>query len=72
MAENRGRFEWGQTAELIALIYNVNRGSRSRPVYPDQINPFADRKRAQDNRIAVKGVGILKSLFVDKKGSHHE
>lgn len=67
MAEHRARFDWSQTAELLALIYNVNRSSNQRPIHADDINPYAERqKRAV---VKVKGVGILKTLFVDRKGT---
>lgn len=67
MAEHRARFDWGQTAELLALIYNVNRGSNQRPVHANDINPYAERQK--QNVVKVKGVGILKTLFVDRKGT---
>lgn len=66
MAEHRAKLEWSQTAELLALIYNVNRSSNQRPVYADDINPYADRKKR--DVIKVQGIGILKKLFVDGKG----
>jgi len=41
MTEARGRFEWGQTASLMALIANVLRDSKkSRTVKPSDFNPY--------------------------------
>ena len=41
MTEARGRFEWGQTASLMALIANVLRDpKKSRTVKPSDFNPY--------------------------------
>ena len=41
MTEARGRFEWGQTASLMALIANVLRDpKKSKAVKPSDFNPY--------------------------------
>ena len=41
MTEARGRFEWGQTASLMALIANVLRDpKKSKSVKPSDFNPY--------------------------------
>ena len=41
MTEARGRFEWGQTASLMALIANVLRDPKKcRNVKPSDFNPY--------------------------------
>jgi len=31
MAESRGRFEWSQTAEILAMLYNAHRDAQKCP-----------------------------------------
>lgn len=45
MAEERLRSQWNQTSTVLAAVLNVNRDPRkSRPVRPEQLNPYARRE----------------------------
>jgi len=63
MAEGRSRAEWSHTASILALIANTNRDKRKKPTpfTPADFNPWSKRK---DIRIPVKGVRVLKQVFV--------
>lgn len=67
MAEGRAAFEWDQLSALLALIANVNRSSKQKPVTPDAFNPFARRRMAtpKDEVIPCE-IGILKTIFIDR------
>ena len=46
MVEGRGRFEWSQTASLMALAANLVRDPRKgRAAVPSDFNPFAPPQR---------------------------
>ena len=48
MTEARGRFEWGQTASLMALIANVLRDpKKSRTVKPSDFNPYNMKQKTK-------------------------
>lgn len=70
MYDARGRFEWGQTSQILALIYNVNRDpKKNKAVNPNDLNPFAPKakplKVSQD-----KMKSILTDLFGKPKESN--
>lgn len=68
MFEGRGRFQWQQTATLEALEININRKSGSKPVSPDELNPFVRRRR--DAEASLKGKAAwnaLKTIFNREK-----
>lgn len=55
MAEARGNFCWQQTSSLEALLINQNRDRHSRPVSPNDLNPFAPKTgRRGGNRVEGK------------------
>lgn len=47
MAEGRQEAEWGRTAELLALIYNVNRPAKTKAIQSWRLNPFGKRPTAR-------------------------
>ncbi len=66
MAQGRGRLEWNQTSELLALIRNVNRGPKDKALTAEDFNPYAEKKEpAKPVLISKKeGFALLKALFI--------
>ena len=63
MADARGKFEWEQTASLMALIVNLVRDpQKSKPVKPDVFNPYSQKEQ----KITKVPLSILKDVFVKK------
>ena len=63
MADARGKFEWEQTASLMALIVNLVRDpKKSKPVKPDVFNPYSQKEQ----KITKAPLSILKDVFVKK------
>ena len=64
MVEGRGRFEWNQTAALMALAVNLMRDpKKGKPVSPNDFNPFAPPKPVP----VLKGremLAALKAAFI--------
>ena len=46
MAEGRLRAEWTQTAEVLSMLYNINRAPRSKPIPSWQFSPFGEPVKA--------------------------
>ena len=66
MVEGRGRFEWNQTASLMALAVNLVRDPRrGRSVGPADFNPFAPRPEKPVLR-GREMLAALKSAFIRK------
>ncbi|MEZ6097172.1 MAG: hypothetical protein R3C03_23610 [Pirellulaceae bacterium] len=65
MADARRNEAWSHTANLMALVANVNRNPRrrSRPYSPIDFHPLVERKPPADTKV---GVRILKDVFVRK------
>jgi hypothetical protein len=63
MAESRGKDNWNHTANILAMLFNVNRDPRKqRAVTPETFNPFERKgERFKDTALAFK---CLKELFV--------
>lgn len=40
MAEARGRLEWSQTSEILAMLYNVNRDKSTPPLTATAFFPY--------------------------------
>jgi len=60
MAEGRGKFEWGQTSCMMALIANIMRDpKKSKALTPADFNPYNEKKK-QD---VVVPVSFLKELW---------
>lgn len=61
MAEGRGRFEWGMTSSLMALVANALCGrGKGKAAAPEEFNPYCQKKA---NIIVT--VEQLKRLFPD-------
>ena len=59
MVEGKGKFEWSQTASLMALAVNLMRDPRkARSVSPNDFNPFAPRPKVP----VLKGKDMLSAL----------
>ncbi|MGN0847876.1 MAG: hypothetical protein ACI4RA_10900 [Kiritimatiellia bacterium] len=59
MVEGRGKFEWNQTASLMALAVNLMRDPRKgKGVGPNDFNPFAPRPAIP----VLKGKEMLSAL----------
>jgi hypothetical protein len=65
MAESRRNEAWSHTANLMALVANVNRNprKRARPYSPLEFHPFLERKRTAYSKASIR---ILKDVFVRK------
>jgi len=69
MAEGRGRFEWGRTSSLMALVANAHRDSkRHRPYRPKDFDPYRCEEPEKPTT-KLKDLSILKAIFVDKERS---
>lgn len=59
MVEGKGRFEWSQTASLMALAVNLMRDPRKgKAASPNDFNPFAEREPMP----VLKGKAMLSAL----------
>ena len=67
MVEGRGKFEWSQTASLMALAVNLMRDpKKGKAVSPSDFNPFALKPPVP----ILKGkemLAALKSAFIKEK-----
>lgn len=67
MARGRREHDWGQTSEVLAMLFNANRGEKSPVKKPDDFNPYRRRVRNGKPRpVAEADVDILR-VFVDGK-----
>jgi hypothetical protein len=62
MADARGEFEWQQTASMMALHANMNRGKGKPPISPDTFNPYAAERQKAKKRLTPEAVRNLKPL----------
>ena len=44
MAESRQKAEWERASAIVAMVYNMHRGPKSRPMKPSDFNPFRQPK----------------------------
>jgi len=71
MSHGRIRQEWNYTSSLLAMIANANRDhkKRSRPFEAGEFHPFEKGKRRSAGMpVKAADIGLLKELFVTKKG----
>ena len=62
MAEGRQRVDWARSSALMALIANTQRDpKKTRAFRPSDFDPFARAKSAPK-----AGIGVLKTVFIDK------
>ena len=62
----RGKFDWGRTCEILALLYTINSKEGAKPVQGCDLNPFLRRK---SNNV-IKGKlawDILKAITKKEK-----
>lgn len=63
MSDGRGKHAWSQTCSIVAAIANAFRDpKKSKPIMPDDINPYtiADRR---ENEIEVTSMSEIRKLF---------
>ena len=66
MTEARGRFEWGQTASLLAMIVNILRDpKKTKAVKPADFNPYNVKPKAK------VPVSILRDIWCKEGSAHH-
>ena len=66
MTEARGRFEWGQTASLLAMIANVLRDpKKTKAVKPADFNPYNVKQKTK------APVSILRDIWCKEGSAHH-
>ena len=64
MAEARQRDAWAHTASILSLIANAHRDPRkTRSFKPADFDPFSARNKT----VPTVGVGVLKTVFIDKR-----
>lgn len=51
MAEGRQEAEWGRTAEVLAMLYNINRPAKTKALPSWRLNPFGKRPTARPARM---------------------
>ena len=63
LAEARGRFEWEQTASLMALIVNLMRDpKKNKAVKAEDFNPYTVKEKA----FLKAPLSVLRDVFVKK------
>ena len=69
MVEGKGKFDWAQTASLMAPAVNLMRDpKKGKAVSPNDFNPFAEKPQ----KIVLKGAEMLdalKAAFIRKPKS---
>jgi hypothetical protein len=53
MAEHRLRKQWEIAGEILALIFNCNRGPKTEPASPSDFGPFAVYRSVNDDVVKV-------------------
>ena len=70
MVEGKGKFEWNQTASLMALMVNLNRDPRKgKAASPNDFNPFAPKEKVPVLR-GKEMLSALKAAFIKPKKEH--
>lgn len=66
MSESRGKDNWAHTANILAMLFNVNRDPRKQQaVKPETFNPYEHRRKSnKDTRLAFK---YMKHLWTKDK-----
>lgn len=69
MAEGLGRERWAHTSLLCALVANANRDpKRSRPVKPEDFDPYARQDRRERTVVDSGSLSLLKEALMGRKG----
>lgn len=61
MVEGRQRNQWNHTAQVLAMLYNTHRDSKTRALKPADFHPLLDRKAPVAK---IQDLSILKQVFV--------
>ncbi len=69
MTDARQRDAWARTSSLMALVANTQRDpKKGRPLRPSDFDPFRQRRSIGHAGETKVGVGVLKSVFIDRAG----
>jgi len=65
MADGRGRHDWAQTSNILALIANANRDKKKhpRPFGPDDFDPHAAGNKRRGVAVTAENIGELRGHF---------
>lgn len=69
MQNGRGKFEWAQTSNILALQLNMNRKKGAPPIDARSLNPFAEYERKKQKPIKLnkkETAEILRAVFCKK------
>jgi len=70
MVEGRGEFEWARTSWILATYINSNRKKGSRPVKPEDLNPYLDTGAGREKKVNLtqhETVEVLRKVFTNGK-----
>ena len=69
MALEKGRFAWGPTAALMAVLVNMFSNGKGGKVKPDDFNPYmGEHKQVRKRPKMTVPVSILKDIFCKDVG----
>jgi hypothetical protein len=64
MADGRLRAEWSQTSEVLAMLYNVNRPPKTKPIPAWKFSPFGKpAKREKTTFTEKESWGMFRAFF---------
>lgn len=65
MAHGKARHLWQHTSSILAMLVNVNRGSKDDPfAQPEDFDPYAEKKPVEPDRVRLRD---LKGFFKRQK-----
>ena len=65
MHDGHGRDTWQRTSQILAVHINAHRDPKSKAVAPEDLNPYAEKRRQRSDVIALEKGDMkhLQSLF---------
>ena len=63
MTQWRQREQWNHTSAVLAMLVNVNRDPKKRPIRPDSLHPMYQ----QPDKVIKTDLKVLKRVFVDQQ-----
>ena len=60
MVAGRQRNEWTQLSHLLAMLYNAFRPPRSMAAFPNDFNPFIEKRAATVSLRDLSKIGLFK------------
>jgi len=60
MVEGRQRDQWNHTAQVLAMLYNAFRASKSRPLSPADFHPLVKKPAVTTTLKQLSELGFLK------------